>query len=53
MAQSPPSHPAAPKGPQYRVLYDFTGQDGNVIAIKKDDLVTILQKDNSGMLYPR
>lgn len=44
----PPAPPAAPKEPQYRVLYDFVGQSANEITIKKDDLITILQKENNG-----
>jgi len=44
----PPAPPAAPRESQYRVLYDFTGQSANEITIKKDDLITILQKENNG-----
>jgi myosin-1 len=44
----PPTPPAAAKEPQYRVLYDFTGQSANEITIKKDELITILQKENNG-----
>ena len=44
----PPAPPAAPKEPQYRVLYDFVGQSANEITVKKDDLITILQKENNG-----
>jgi myosin-1 len=44
----PPAPPAAPKEPQYRVLYDFAGQSANELSIKKDELVTILQKENNG-----
>ena len=48
----PPQPPAAPREPQYRVLYDFAGQSANEITIKKDDLITILQKENNGKIYP-
>ena len=44
----PPAPPATPKEPQYRVLYDFAGQSANEISIVKDELVTILQKENNG-----
>jgi myosin-1 len=44
----PPAPPAAPREPQYRVLYDFAGQSANEITIKKDDLITIIQKENNG-----
>lgn len=46
----PPAPPAAaPRGePQYRVLYDFTGQSANEITLTKDDLITIVQKENNG-----
>ena len=46
----PPPPPTAPtpKEPQYRVLYDFNGQSANEISLKKDDLITIIQKENNG-----
>ena len=48
----PPAPPAAPREPQYRVLYDFVGQSANEITIKKDELITILQKENNGKPPP-
>lgn len=44
----PPAPPAAPREPQYRVLYDFAGQSANEITLRKDDLITIIQKENNG-----
>jgi myosin-1 len=46
----PPPPPTAPtpKEPQYRVLYDFNGQSANEISLRKDDLITIIQKENNG-----
>ncbi|RDL33189.1 Myosin-1 [Venustampulla echinocandica] len=45
----PPAPPAAPpREPQYRVLYDFNGQSSNEVTLKKDDLITIIQKENNG-----
>lgn len=46
----PPPAPPASKEPQYRVLYDFTGQSANEVTMKKDDLVTIIQKENNGKI---
>lgn len=45
---APPAPPAAPKEPQYRVLYDFAGQSASELTIKKDDLITVIQKENNG-----
>lgn len=52
----PPAPPlaapvAAPKEPQYRVLYDFSGQSANEITLVKDELITVVQKENNGS-YP-
>jgi len=44
----PPAPPAAPREPQYRVLYDFAGQSANEITLKKDDLISVIQKENNG-----
>jgi myosin-1 len=48
----PPAPPAGPKEPQYRVLYDFAGQSENEITLRKDELVTIDQKEDNGRLIP-
>jgi len=45
----PAAVPAAPAEPIYRVLYDFAGQSANEISLKKDDIITIVQKENNGM----
>lgn len=45
---APPAAAAPPREPQYRVLYDFNGQSANEITMAKDELVTILQKENNG-----
>ncbi|TVY33935.1 Myosin [Lachnellula subtilissima] len=44
----PPAPPAAPREKQYRVLYDFGGQSANEITLRKDELITIVQKENNG-----
>ncbi|TVY90443.1 Myosin [Lachnellula willkommii] len=44
----PPAPPAAPREPQYRVLYDFAGQSANEITLRKDELITVIQKENNG-----
>jgi myosin-1 len=44
----PPAPPAAAKDPQYRALYDFAGQSANELTLRKDELVTIVQKENNG-----
>ncbi len=52
----PPPPPSAPPAviaePQYRVLYEFSGQSANELTLKKDDIVTVEQKENNGMLAP-
>jgi myosin-1 len=45
---APPVAAAPPRETQYRVLYDFNGQSANEITMAKDELVTILQKENNG-----
>ncbi|KAE9368646.1 myosin-5 [Stipitochalara longipes BDJ] len=44
----PPAPPAGPKETQYRVLYDFAGQSENEVTLKKDELITIEQKEDNG-----
>lgn len=48
----PPAPPAGPREPQYRVLYDFAGQSENEVTLKKDELITIEQKEDNGRLIP-
>jgi myosin-1 len=45
----PPSAPAAPREPTCKALYDFNGQTGGELSVKKDDVVIIVQKENNGM----
>jgi myosin I len=51
-AVPPPPPPAAPPAkasePRYRALYDFEGQSANELTLKKDDLITIIQKESNG-----
>ncbi|KAI1002705.1 Myosin-1 [Podosphaera aphanis] len=52
----PPPPPPPPTAPptrsraenQYRVLYDFTGQSDTELTLQRDDLITIIQKENNG-----
>ncbi|KHJ35989.1 putative p-loop containing nucleoside triphosphate hydrolase [Erysiphe necator] len=45
----PPPPPAInPKETKYRVLYDFIGQSDNEISVRKDELLTVIQKENNG-----
>ncbi|POS83387.1 myosin-1, partial [Erysiphe pulchra] len=51
----PPPPPASAPAPvqthketQYRVLYDFFGQSDNEITVRKDELLTIVQKESNG-----
>jgi myosin-1 len=48
----PPPPPAAPpakaREPQYRALYDFAGQSANELTLRKDEIITIIQKENNG-----
>ncbi|MCJ1477563.1 class II myosin [Lambiella insularis] len=47
----PPPPPAAvpqPKKDIYRVLYDFGGQSGSEMSIRKDELLEILRKEGNG-----
>lgn len=46
----PPAPPAGPRETQYRVLYDFAGQSENEVTLKKDELITIEQKENNGRM---
>lgn len=48
----PPAPPAAKQEPQYRALYEFNGQSANEITLKKDELVTVMQKENNGKMRP-
>jgi myosin-1 len=48
----PPAPPvAAPREPQYRVLYDFAGQSANEITLRKDDLISVIQKEDNGLAH--
>ncbi|KAH8596675.1 myosin-1 [Bisporella sp. PMI_857] len=50
----PPPPPAPPvaaaplREPQYRVIYDFVGQSANEVSLSKDELVTVVQKEDNG-----
>lgn len=44
----PPAAAAPPKEPQYRVIYDFAGQSANELSLSKDELITIVRKENNG-----
>jgi myosin-1 len=48
----PPPPPLAPPPAstesKYRVLYDFAGQSANEITLRKDDLITVVRKENNG-----
>lgn len=44
----PPAPPVGPRETQYRVLYDFGGQSENELTLKKDELVTVEQKEDNG-----
>ncbi|PMD38266.1 putative myosin type I heavy chain [Hyaloscypha variabilis F] len=44
----PPAPPAGPRETQYRVLYDFVGQSENEVTLKKDELITVEQKEDNG-----
>jgi myosin-1 len=46
----PPAPPAGPRETQYRVLYDFAGQSENEVTLKKDELITIEQKEDNGRM---
>jgi myosin-1 len=48
----PPVAPAAaPREPSCKALYDFNGQTGGEMSVKKDDVVIIVQKENNGSFY--
>ncbi|KXL46060.1 hypothetical protein M433DRAFT_66144 [Acidomyces richmondensis BFW] len=45
----PPPPAAAPsQDPQYKALYDFVGQTGGELSLKKDEIIIITQKENNG-----
>jgi myosin I len=47
----PPPPPAAtqpPKDPEYKALYDFVGQTGGELSLKKGEVIVITQKENNG-----
>ncbi|SZF01843.1 unnamed protein product [Blumeria hordei] len=44
----PPAQPARPKKVQYRALYEFSGQSENELSFQKDEIITIIQKENNG-----
>ncbi|KAK4565296.1 class II myosin [Recurvomyces mirabilis] len=48
----PPPPPAAatqpPKDPEFKALYDFTGQTGGELSLKKGEIIVITQKENNG-----
>ncbi|PQE20194.1 putative Myosin-1 protein [Rutstroemia sp. NJR-2017a BBW] len=45
---APPAAPPASRELQYRVLYDFAGQSANEFSLKKDEIVTVVQKETNG-----
>lgn len=51
-AVPPPPPPVAPPAkasePTYRALYDFEGQSANELTLKRDDLITVIQKESNG-----
>lgn len=56
-AVPPPPPPVAapapkPAEPLYRAVYDFEGQSANELSLHKDDVVTIVQKENNGKTPP-
>ena len=46
----PPPPPAAapPKDPQFKALYDFTGQTGGELSLKAGEVIFISQKESNG-----
>ncbi|KAK5109794.1 hypothetical protein LTR62_006527 [Meristemomyces frigidus] len=44
----PAAHAQAPKDPEFRALYDFTGQTGGELSLKKGEVIVITQKENNG-----
>ncbi|KAF2858354.1 hypothetical protein K470DRAFT_278626 [Piedraia hortae CBS 480.64] len=45
----PPPPPAAhPLEPQYKALYDFTGQTGGELSLKQGEIIIITQKEDNG-----
>ncbi|KAG9241862.1 P-loop containing nucleoside triphosphate hydrolase protein [Calycina marina] len=46
---APPAPPAAvPSEPVYRALYDFAGQSANEVTLTKDEIITVIKKENNG-----
>lgn len=43
----PVAEPSEPDVPQYKALFDFQGQDGE-LSLKKDDIVELVEKDDNG-----
>ena len=46
----PPPATAPSKDPQYKALYDFAGQTGGELSLKKDEIIVITQMENNGEL---
>jgi len=44
----PAAAAAAPKDPQYKALYDFAGQTGGELSLRKGEVIEIQQKENNG-----
>jgi len=44
----PPPAAAVPKNPQYKAMYDFVGQTGGELSLKKDELIAITKKETNG-----
>lgn len=45
---APPRAAAPPADPLYRALYDFQGATSTELSLSKDDLLTIVKKENNG-----
>ncbi|KAM0712141.1 hypothetical protein Q7P37_011235 [Cladosporium fusiforme] len=46
----PPPAPAAapPQDPTFKALYDFAGQTGGELSLRKDEIILVTQKENNG-----
>nr|POF19951.1 myosin-1 [Quercus suber] len=44
----PPAAAAPPKDPQFKALYDFSGQTSGELSLKKDEVIFVTQKENNG-----
>lgn len=45
----PPAVAAAPsRDPHYKAIYDFAGQTGGELSLKKDEIIVITQKESNG-----